>query len=170
MLQVLGDVMPSGVIKLKDVNIKFREDMAESSKQRYRQTAEQDVWLAKQGFTTVVSSNVSALGIFGKDLYIRFLNGAVYRYMNNAELFDKIMRSLSKGRAVWKYIRRAGVPYERVGDMPIPENIGVEDLFNVVQEPTITAYEEIVKFRELDADVFDIRELALAISPFKTLN
>lgn len=169
MLQVLGTKLPSGVIKLHDRKIKFREDMAESSKHRYRQTAEQDVWLARQGFTTVTSSNVSALGIFGKDLYIRFLNGAVYRYPNNAELFDKIMRSLSKGRAVWKYIRRAGVSYERVGDMPIPDKIE-EEVYKAIEDPVVTIYEELVAFKELSAEMVSITELALAISPFKTIN
>lgn len=170
MLKVLGNVMPSGMIRLKDTKLKFREDMAESSKRRYRHTAQQSVWLAKQGLTVVRSSNVSALGVFGDDLYIRFLNGAVYRYPDNAELFDKIMKSLSKGRAVWKYIRRAGVPYERVGVLPIPEKIETQELFEKAQEPMVTLYEELAKFKELNTDFVSIEELVLAISPFKTIN
>lgn len=167
MLQVLGDVRPKGIL-LHDRDVKFREDMAESSKRRYRQTSDDKAWLFSKGFQAVTSSNVSALGIFGKDLYIRFLNDAVYRYPNNAELFEKIMRANSKGRAVWKYIRRAGVPYERVGDMPIPDVITNDELFKGM-ETTKTAYNELFKFKEL-SEILTIEELALTISQFKTIN
>lgn len=168
MLQVLGNITPKG-IRLYDTNIKFREDMAESSKRRYRQTSDQKAWLFSRGFTAVQSSNVSALGVFGNDLYIRFLNDAVYRYPNNAELYDKIMRSNSKGRGVWKYIRRVGVPYQRVGDMPIPDEMTSEELFNRVETPQKTSYADLFKFKEL-SEVLTMEELTLTISQFKTIN
>lgn len=175
MLQVWGDVTPKGVL-LHDRNIQFREDMAESAQRRYRHTADDKLWLARQGFRAVNSSNVSALGVFGDDLYIRFLNSAVYRYPKNAELFDVIMRSISKGRAVWRHIRRAGVPYERVGDIPIPEKIETKDLFNQVERSQRTAYEDLVKFKVLSQaqsmkdDAPKIDELIMILSPMKTLN
>lgn len=175
MLQVWGDVTPKGVL-LYDRNIQFREDMAESARRRYRHTANDKMWLARQGFRAVVSSNVSALGVFGEDLYIRFLNASVYRYPKNAELFDVIMRAVSKGRAVWRHIRRAGVPYQRVGDMPIPEKIEMKDLFNQIEQSQRTAYEDLIKFKVLSQaqsikdDAPKIDELIMILSPMKTLN
>lgn len=166
-MRVIGDVMPGGMVRLFDPDIKFREDMAQSSQRRIRQSARQKLYLAKQGLTAVNSSNVSALGIFGEDLYIRFLNGAVYRYPKNAEIFDKIMRSQSKGRAVWRYLRRAGVPYERVGDLPLPDKIEDEDLFKTVGRPQEVKYEDLAKFNKLTKGEFDVLAL-LNISPFKT--
>ena len=120
-----GDVQQNGMVLLKDPNLKFRHDI--EPKRRFRQTARAKQYLGKLGYKTVNSSNVSALRHDGINLWIRFLNGSVYLYPGSAELFDKIMQSMSKGRAVWNYIRRANVPYQKVDDLPLPEDTKQSD-------------------------------------------
>ena len=78
-------------------------------------------YLSNLGYQFVNSSNVSALSVIDNDLYIRFHNGSVYRYPNSANLYETILQSNSKGKAVWKYLRRARKPYEKVGSLPFPK-------------------------------------------------
>jgi hypothetical protein len=116
-LSHLGDLQPDGSVRLFDRNIQYRKY------RRIRQSTEQEIFLTNRGFTVVQSSNVSALQVVGDDLYIRFLNGSLYRYQGSANIFDKIMGSLSKGSAVWKYLRRPKKPYEKVGKIDFPKDI-----------------------------------------------
>lgn len=125
MLQHLGDIQSDGMIHLKDPNLIFREDI--EPKRRFRQSARQKAYLGKLGYTSVNSSNVSALMVRDNDLYVRFLNGSVYVYPGSAKLFDKIMNANSKGRAVWNYLRRARVPYGKIASIPLPEDRDVSD-------------------------------------------
>lgn len=143
-----GDIQPDGMVLLKDPNIKFRHDI--EPKRRYRQTARSVQYLGERGFHAVVSSNVSALKTDGINLWIRFLNGSVYAYPGSAELFDKIMQSASKGRAVWNYIRRANVPYKKADDMPLPEDTQESD-FELLNKPLFDMGESIKIAREPEA-------------------
>ena len=115
----LGTPQPDGTIRLFDKNRDYR---------RIRQSPQQKEYLSNLGYQFVNSSNVSALSVIDNDLYIRFHNGSVYRYPNSANLYETILQSNSKGKAVWKYLRRARKPYEKVGSLPFPKNIqGVVD-------------------------------------------
>jgi hypothetical protein len=83
--------------------------------------------LRQQGYTWVLSSNVSAVRKFGNDLIIRFHNGSVYRYPNQGQQIDSIINSDSKGRWVWNNLRRANVPYEKLGAMPLGQDLDMTD-------------------------------------------
>lgn len=94
---------------------------------RYRHSSDETAYLATRGLQHVLSSNVSAVGVVGDDLIIRFHNGSLYRYENMASSYESIMRSNSKGRWVWRHLRRAGVPYRKIGTMPLTDDIKVSD-------------------------------------------
>ena len=87
--------------------------------QRFRHTPLEKTQLARKGFIAVESSNVSAVSRDEKHLYIRFHNGQVYKYYNQADKFDDILGSNSKGEWVWKNLRRKPVRYSRMGVLPL---------------------------------------------------
>lgn len=118
----LGTIQSDGSILLHDENIQYREAMT-GRYRRIRQTGRQSVWLDQQGFTTVSSSFISAVGVKESDLYIRFHNSSVYVYYGFANHFDKIMEANSKGQ----YFNRAIRPtrrYQKTDSMPFPPNLG----------------------------------------------
>lgn len=126
-MMAIGEVQSDNSIRLYDRNINYRDY------RRIRPSPDQKLKLASWGLQWVSSSNVSGVGINGDDLYIRFLNASLYKYPNQAELFDKIMKANSKGKAVWKYLRRTNVPYERVGSLPFDNQEVIEsdeDMFD----------------------------------------
>ena len=106
------------MILLQDKNRDYR---------RYDHTGIERFQLAKAGFQAVQSSNVSAVGVSGDDLMIRFHNGSVYRYFGMADSLMSILSSNSKGKWVWRFLRRAGVPYELVGVLELPDDLTVTD-------------------------------------------
>ena len=83
--------------------------------------------LRVQGYTWVLSSNVSAVRRFGNDLIVRFHNSSVYRYPNQAQNYDSMINSDSKGRWVWNNLRRPNVPYEKLGAMPLGQDLDLTD-------------------------------------------
>lgn len=89
--------------------------------------------LAKAGFQAVQSSNVSAVGKSEDDLVIRFHNGGVYKYYGMGDKVVNILQTNSKGKWVWRFLRRAGVSYERIGDFPLPDDLEMtdEELFDL---------------------------------------
>jgi len=95
--------------------------------QRYRHNARERSFLGLQGLQPVLSSNVSSVGVKGNDLLIRFHNGSVYSYRDRASDYDKLLQSNSKGKWVWRFLRRARVPYVKLGIIPLPDDIGVTD-------------------------------------------
>lgn len=101
--------------------------------------------LAKAGFQAVQSSNVSAVGVSENDLLIRFHNGSVYKYYDMAERYQSILSSNSKGKWVWRFLRRAGVPYVRIADFPLPDDLDMtdEELFDIGDRKY---YEEMTEF------------------------
>lgn len=64
---------------------------------------------------------------------IRFLNGSVYRYFGMGENLMNILSATSKGKWVWRFLRRAGVPYEKIGVLPLPDDLTItdEELFDL---------------------------------------
>ena len=86
-----------------------------------------DLSLAKEGFQAVTSSNVSAVGKSDDDLMIRFHNGSVYRYFGMGDELMSILGSNSKGKWVWRYLRRAGVPYTLEGVLELPDDLEMTD-------------------------------------------
>ena len=106
------------MILLEDKNREYR---------RYRPNEVEKIQLANNGLQWVLSSNVSAIGVSGEDLIIRFHNGSLYRYSNVGNRFEDIMRSNSKGHWVWVYLRRRAVPYEKIGTLPLNEDLELTD-------------------------------------------
>lgn len=95
--------------------------------QRYRHNARERSFLGLQGLQPVLSSNVSSVGVRGDSLIIRFHNGSMYEYPNQSTKYDDILRSNSKGKWVWRFLRRARVPYQKIGILPLPDDIGITD-------------------------------------------
>lgn len=110
---------------LQDLNRDYR---------RYSHNPRERAFLGLQGLQPVQSSNVSSVGVKGEDLLIRFHNGSVYSYRNKADQFDNILKANSKGKWVWRNLRRRNAPYEKLGVIPLPDDIGVtdEDIFQEI--------------------------------------
>jgi hypothetical protein len=70
---------------------------------------------------------VAGVGIRENNLMIRFHNGSVYEYTNQASRYDDILKSNSKGQWVWRNLRRRNIPYKKVGALPLADDIGVTD-------------------------------------------
>jgi hypothetical protein len=101
---------------------------------RFRPSPAEKVQLANNGLQWVLSSNVSAIGINDNDLIIRFHNGSMYEYPNQAELFKPMMASNSKGHFVWVKLRRPRVPYRKIGALPLMDDVEAtdEDIFTLI--------------------------------------
>lgn len=80
------------------------------------------------GFKAVVSSNVSAVAIRGDALVIRFHGGATYEYPGMRDRYTDIMSAPSKGKWVWRELRRKSVAYNRIGDIEIEDDVDDRDL------------------------------------------
>ena len=83
--------------------------------------------LESRGYETVFSSNVSAIATRDDDLIIRFHNGSVYAYSNQAKNYERMMAAASKGKWVWRFLIRKDVPYRKIGSLPLPEDKIMED-------------------------------------------
>ncbi len=99
--------------------------------QRFRHTPSEKLHLANNGLQHVLSSNVSAFGVDGNDLIVRFHNGSLYQYEGVADLYEKALQSNSKGKWVWRNLRRKPIIYRKIGSLPLPDDIGLtdEDIF-----------------------------------------
>ena len=91
------------------------------------------------GYEWVYSSNVSAATIRGNDLIIRFHNGSLYSYAGQAKSYENFMAAASKGKWVWRFLRRPGVPYAKIGSLPLPEDTTETD--EEIIQPRIATYE-----------------------------
>lgn len=137
----LGTIQADGSILLYDENIKFREQMTDHYR-RIRQTTRQSVWLGEKGYTTIVSSFISAASVKDDDLYIRFHNGSLYVYYGFAKEFDNLMKANSKGQYFHRRIRPT-MNYKKLGDMPFPTNIADKPMLEMSDE---------AMFKALDVD------------------
>jgi len=95
--------------------------------QRFRHNIREKAFLQLNGMQHVLSSNVSAVGTKGDALIVRFHNGSVYEYPGRANDFDSILGSNSKGKWVWRFLRRSRALYKKVGLIPLPDDLGVTD-------------------------------------------
>ena len=85
------------------------------------ETSEQK--LEKEGYEVLLSSNVSAAARRGKDLIIRFHNGSLYKYPNQGKNFERLVAASSHGKWVWRFLRRPNKPYQKIGSLPLPEDV-----------------------------------------------
>jgi hypothetical protein len=94
--------------------------------------------LRAEGYTPFFSSNVSAGQRDGSDLYIRFHNGSVYIYPNKGSRFNDLLVSPSKGKWVWKNLRKANVSYSKVGSFPLTgdRDLTDEEMFTEISKTT----------------------------------
>lgn len=124
--------LADGSILNQNINVKRRDRL--SVRHTITPSASQKIQLANAGLQWVRSSNVSGVGVDGNDLIIRFLNGSLYRYPNQAKLFDNMMKSSSKGHFVWERLRRPKVAYQKIGTLPFDNDpqVSDEDIFNLV--------------------------------------
>ena len=60
-------------------------------------------------WTPVVSSNVAAISTEGRDLWVRYQSGEVYRFAGRAEHAGEIMTSGSPGGYIFRHFGRSGV-------------------------------------------------------------
>lgn len=60
------------------------------------------------------SSNVWKFIIKGKNLLVAFLDGSIYLYFGASKLFLGMVRTGSKGKYIWKNLRRKGVQYLKI--------------------------------------------------------
>lgn len=78
--------------------------------------------LERNGFEWVFSSNVSAVAVRGKDLIIRFHNASIYKYPGQGKNYERLIAAASKGKWVWRFLRRPNKPYSKIGSLPLPED------------------------------------------------
>ena len=83
--------------------------------------------LRSQGYTPVFSSNVSGIQRKGNDLYIRFHNASIYVYPNQGNRFNDLLLSPSKGKWVWRELRRKNVAYSQVGSLPLDGDLDLSN-------------------------------------------
>lgn len=129
---------------LQDLNRDYR---------RYSHNPRERAFLGLQGLQPVQSSNVSSVGVKGEDLLIRFHNGSVYSYRNKADQFDNILKANSKGKWVWRNLRRRNAQYTKLGVLPLPDDIGVtdEDIFQEIDNrylADLTRHVDVPVFQE----------------------
>ena len=106
--------------------------------QRFKHTDREKKILEKQGFTPVVSSNVSAIARDEKILFVRFHDSSVYAYPRSGGLFDRMLSSASKGKFVWDELIRKNVPYYRTSEknvsIPVPQGAQANPMKEAEQE------------------------------------
>ena len=114
------------MILLEDKNREYK---------RFRPNVSEKIQLANNGLQWVLSSNVSALGTNEDSLIIRFHNGSLYEYPNQAKLFEDMLKSNSKGHFVWVKLRRPKVAYKKIGSLPFKSDSEVtdEEIFKLVE-------------------------------------
>ena len=138
-LSALGTLQSDGSILLSNSNINFRESMT-GDYERVRQAPDTRYQLSLLGYQPTDSSVISAVGVFGDDLRIRFHNGSVYEYYGFANHFDRIMRANSKGQYFNRNIRHTK-RYSKIGSIDIPSGnasqLTDEQTFNKVETQTM---------------------------------
>jgi len=105
--------------------IQLREDREYP---RLEHTKTESRILTSNGFTPVVSSNVSAIAKDKTGLLVRFHGGATYNYPRSGDLFQEMLDAPSKGKFVWEELIRKNVPYQRVGNIRLAEDVPSRDM------------------------------------------
>ena len=125
---------------------------------RNRHSAEEKNILAKAGLQHVLSSNVSAVANIKEALVIRFHNGSMYSYTDRGQLVDDILWAPSKGKWVWRHLRRKNAAFVKLASLPLPSDIALSDdsIFENIQRQAITVEEPQVLGKK---DVFTFKNL-----------
>ena len=105
---------------------------------RLAHTAKESVYLSSRGLRPVISSNVSAVGMKDNALIVRFHGGATYSYPGQGDRFEDIINAPSKGKWVWRELRRAGVAYNKIGSVEIIDDVDDRDLMREDAEEPIS--------------------------------
>jgi len=100
--------------------------------QRFQHTQDEDRFLRRKGLTPVVSSNVSAIAVDEIGLIVRFHGGSTYRYPESGNLYERMLKSSSKGKFVWRELIRKKAPYYRMGAVNIADDIEDRDMMTQV--------------------------------------
>ena len=127
------------MIRLEDKGRKYK---------RFRPSPSEKIQLANSGLQWVLSSNVSAIGMDGEDLIVRFHNGSMYRYIGAGKLYDDMLKSNSKGHFVWVKLRRPKVPYEKIGALRFTgdQEVSDDDLFNLIDTDGLETMQKLKDF------------------------
>ena len=138
---------------------------------RLQHTPEEQRRINRSGYTTVLSSNVSAIAEFEGDLYIRFHGGSSYRYPNSGELYQPMLDSSSKGKFVWRELRRKGVPYQRIANIRIPNDVDDRDMNIPRREIINEASNELMNalIQDSNAVMRELQRSGMKPSDIKTL-
>jgi hypothetical protein len=133
------------------------------SNKEYRRiipTVRETAILQRNGFTPLASSNVSAAAQRGNDLYIRFWNSSIYKYLNQGKNFERLVGAASHGKWVWRFLRKANIPYEKVGSLPLQQDLDQtdEELF---EDMTKIKVEDITKVTLRQLDLFNRNAVGL---------
>lgn len=113
----IGEILPNGTYRLFDGARDYR---------RIRQTTAQKNFLANSGLQFVNSSALSAVGVDGNDLIIRFHNGSMYSYRNASGLFDKQVGANSRGKYFNRNVK-GKYPFVKLARLPFPKNLQTTD-------------------------------------------
>lgn len=165
-LSALGTIRADGSILIDNTNVAYREAMTGDYK-RVRQTSDVRYELGKLGYTSVLSSFISAVGVFGDNIRIRFHNGSVYEYYGFADKFDAMMRSSSKGQYFIKNIRPTK-KYSKIASIDITPSTVMEDnvMFDAMETQSMARtvsqlqgsviYTKIIKINGIEHIMFNI--------------
>ena len=108
---------------------------------RLAHTPAESVFLQQQGLRPVVSSNVSAVGVRGNDLIVRFHGGATYAYPGLSGRVDDILSAPSKGKWVWRELRQSGVAYQKTTDVDMAGDVEDKSLRDLMREDAEAPFE-----------------------------
>jgi hypothetical protein len=134
--------------------------------QRYRHDIKEKAFLGLNGLQHVLSSNVSSVGVKDDKLIIRFHNGSMYEYPGRADDYEKLLNSNSKGKWVWRNLRRKKTAYKKIGVLPLPDDLGVTD-DDIFQEIDNRYVKDLT--RHVDVPIFQSFEFINGMSMQKIL-
>jgi len=104
---------------------------------RLKHTKDEEITLRTKGLIPVVSSNVSGIARNENVLVVRFHGGATYGYPSSGELFNEMLKSPSKGKFVWRELRRKRVPYYRMGAVNLLDDVESKDMMHPTLETQV---------------------------------
>lgn len=152
-LSFLGTVRADGSVLLSNDNINYRQEMT-GDYERIRQSSDVNYELSLLGYQAVTSSVISAIGVFGDNLQIRFHNGSVYEYYGFADRFAPMMRALSKGQYFNRNIRPTK-NYAKLGNIDFTSGNASQEtdrqLFDKAETQTVAGIVKTLQGRVLHA-------------------
>lgn len=99
-------------------NKQIKRNIAKTRKLKYSRSggdiSQGKVIDKEQWQSNFYSSNVWKFKVKGKNLMVGFLDGSIYIYFGAGRLFLGMLRAGSKGKFIWKNLRRKSVNYIKV--------------------------------------------------------